>query len=100
MSTSPSKSRAHGGSAAHLKLEKPRFIFLEGLGGAAVAPAGAAVAFAGASAALAGSSTDNTEAGASTPATGASSTAGSAARGDGGGGFHLSGGVDGENPST
>jgi hypothetical protein len=49
-------------------LEKPHFLFLEGSGGAAVAPAGAAVALVGASAALAGSSIDNPVAGASTPA--------------------------------
>jgi hypothetical protein len=88
LSTSPSKSRAHRGSATHLKLEKPRFIFLEGSGGTAVVPAGATVALTGASAALAGSSTDDPAAGASAPATGACSTA----RGDGGRGFHFSGG--------
>jgi hypothetical protein len=58
-------------------LEKPRFLFLEGSGGATVSPAGA--------------STDDPMAGASAPATGTSSTATSAAHGDGGGGFHLSG---------
>jgi hypothetical protein len=77
MSTSPSKSRAHRGSVAHLKLEKPRFLFLEGSRGATVAPTSAVVA-------LAGSSTDNPVAGASAPTTGTNSTATSAARGDGG----------------
>jgi hypothetical protein len=58
-------------------LEKPRFLFLEGSGGASAAPAGA--------------STDDPVVGASAPSTGTSSTAASAARGDRGGGFHLSG---------
>jgi hypothetical protein len=91
MNTIPSKSRARGGSAAHLKLEKPRFLFLEGSAGAAVAPTCATMALAGASAVLAGSSAGTLEAGASTPAMGANSTVASAARGDGGGGLHLSG---------
>jgi hypothetical protein len=91
MSIDPSKSRTHGGNAAHLKLEKPRFLFLEGSGGTAVAPGGAAMALTGASTALAGSSTDNPAAGASTLVAGTSSAAASAALGDGGGGFHLSG---------
>jgi hypothetical protein len=60
MSTSPSKSRVHRGSATHLRLEKPCFPFLEGSGGTAVAPASA-------SAALASSSTDNLVAGAPRP---------------------------------
>jgi hypothetical protein len=64
------------GSAAHLKLEKPHFLFLEGSGGAAATPVGAAVVLTGASAALAGTS----------------SAAASAARGDGGREFHLLGG--------
>jgi hypothetical protein len=63
-----------------------------GFRGAAVAPASAAMALAGASAVLAGSSIDNPVAGASAPATGTNSIA-SVARGDGGGGFHLSGGT-------
>jgi hypothetical protein len=79
VSIGPSKSRTHGGNAAHLRLEKPRFLFLEGLGGAPVAPAGTAVV-------LTGASTDDFAVGASMPAAGASSSA----RGDGGGGFHLS----------
>jgi hypothetical protein len=97
----PSRLKTHGGNATHLRLEKPHFLFLEGLGGAPVAPAGAAVALAGASAAPAGASTDNPAAGTSTPAAGASSTAASAACGaacgDGGGGLHLS--VGGPPPS-
>jgi hypothetical protein len=86
MSTSPSKSRAHRGSVAHLKLEKPRFLFLEGSGGATVAPTSAVVA-------LAGSSTDNPVAGASAPTTGTNSTATSAARGDGGDSTSRGGGA-------
>jgi hypothetical protein len=88
MSTSPSKSRAKRGGAAHLKLEKPHFLFLflEGSGSATLAPADASVAPVGAS-------TDDPVAGASMPDTATSSTAASAARGDGGWGFHLSGGA-------
>jgi hypothetical protein len=93
VSIGPSESRTHEGNATNLKLEKPRFLFIEGSGGAAVAPAGAAVALAGTSAVLTSSSNDNPTAGASTPAAGASSAAASMARGDGGGGFHLSGGL-------
>jgi hypothetical protein len=81
MSTSPSKSRARGERTAYLKLEKHRFLFLEGSAGAALAPVGAAVALAGAtatlartSAALAGSSNDGPVAGASTSATGTCAT--------------------------
>jgi hypothetical protein len=73
VSIGPSKSKPHGGNAARLKLEKPRFLFLEGSGGATVAPAGAAVVLAGTSAAPAGSSAEDPTAGASTPAAGASS---------------------------
>jgi hypothetical protein len=83
MSTSRSKLRTHGESAAHLKLEKPRFLFLEGSGGATVVPADAAVA-------PADSSTDDPVAGATSPAVGTYSMASSAAHGDGGGGLHLS----------
>jgi hypothetical protein len=99
MNTSPSKSGAYREGATYLKLEKPRFLFLEGSGGAAVAPVVAAAALAGAPAALAcsfaarvASSTDRPAADTSAPVAGACSTAASAARGDGGGEFHLSGG--------
>jgi hypothetical protein len=51
------------------------------------------MALAGASAVLVGSSTDSPVAGASAPTTGANSTAASAARSDGGEGFHISGGL-------
>jgi hypothetical protein len=89
----PSRSKTHGGNATHLRLEKPRFLFLDGSGGAPVAPTGAAVVLTGASAAPAGASTDEPVASASMPATGASSAAASVARGDGGGGLHLPGGI-------
>jgi hypothetical protein len=95
----PLKFMARTESTAELKLEKPRFLFLEGSGGATVVPAGASMALAStsavlasASAALADPSTDVLVVGASVPATGACSTATTAARGEGGGGFHLSGG--------
>jgi hypothetical protein len=93
VSVGPSKSRMHGGSVVHLKLEQPHFLFLEGSKGASVVPAGTTVALAGTCSTLAGSSTDNPAAGASTPAAGASSATASAACGDGGGGFHISGGL-------
>jgi hypothetical protein len=97
----PSKSRVHGENTAYLKLEKPRFHFLEGSGGAVAALIVAAVALADAPAALAGApvaragtcSTNRPAVGASTPTVGACSTASSAAHGDGGGGFHLSEGA-------
>jgi hypothetical protein len=89
----PSRLKTHGGNVAHLRLEKPRFLFLQGSGGAPVAPAGAAVALVGTSAALAGSSTHDPAAGASMPASSASSAVASATHGDGSGGFHLSGGA-------
>jgi hypothetical protein len=72
----PLKLRTHGGSAAHLKLEKPHFLFLEGSGVAAVTPADAAVVLAGAPAVLVGSSNDGPVAGASAPAMGTCSTYG------------------------
>jgi hypothetical protein len=60
--------------------------------GAIVALAGASAVFAGAAAVLVDPSTGVLVVGASAPATGACSTASSTARGDGGEGFHLSGG--------
>jgi hypothetical protein len=87
-----SKSGAPGESATYLKLEKPRFLFLEGLRGTSTAPVIAAAALAdapavlaSASVACAGSSTDRSTAG-------ACSSAASTALGDEGGGFHLSAG--------
>jgi hypothetical protein len=44
LSSSPSKPGAPGESATYLKLEKSRFLFLEGSGGAATAPVVAAAA--------------------------------------------------------
>jgi hypothetical protein len=66
----PSKFRARAGSTAHLKLEKPHFLFLEGSEGATIVLVGVAAALAGASAALADPSTDVPAAGASAPTTG------------------------------
>jgi hypothetical protein len=96
LSSSPSKSGAPGDRATHLKLEKPRFLFLEGSGGTATTPVVATAALADAPAALAGasvahvaSSTDFPVPGASAPAAGTCSLTASAALGDRGGGFHL-----------
>jgi hypothetical protein len=97
LSSSFSKSGAPRENATYLKLEKPRFLFLESLGGAPTAPITVAAALADAPAALAGasaahmaSSADRPAAGASAPTAGACSSAASVALGDGGGGFHLS----------
>jgi hypothetical protein len=96
----PLETRTSGGSTAYLKVEKPRFLFLEGATDATVAPVAAAASLPDASAtradapaACAASSADRPVAGASAPTTGACSSAASAALGDGGGGFHLSGGA-------
>jgi hypothetical protein len=98
MNTNPSKSGVHWEGATYLRVEKPRFLFLEGSGGAAgvpviaaVAPAGVPAALAGASAARAASSTDRPAADALALAAGTCSIAASATRGDGGEGSHLSG---------
>jgi hypothetical protein len=95
----PLETRTSGGVTAYLKVEKPRFLFLEGSAGAAVAPVVAVTALpdafaalAGASATHAASSTDRPVMGVSAPSTGSCPSAASAALGDGGGGFHLSGG--------
>jgi hypothetical protein len=93
LSSSPSKSGAPGENVPYLKLEKPRFLFLEGSGGAATTPVATAVALAGASATRAASSTNRPAASASTPAAGACSFATSTTLGDGGGGSHLSAGA-------
>jgi hypothetical protein len=71
LSFNPSKSGAPGESATYLKLEKPRFLFLEGSGGAAtmaVVAADAPAALAGAAAVHAASSIDRQAAGTSAPA--------------------------------
>jgi hypothetical protein len=85
---------------AYLRVEKPRFLFLEGSTGAeamadvaTVAPPDASAACAGTSAACADSSVDRPVAGASTPGPGACSSAAFTALGDGGAGSHLSGGA-------
>jgi hypothetical protein len=95
-----------GKAMAYLRVEKPRFLFLEGLAGAkatadaaTVAPLDASAARAGTSVVRAGtsvtrsaSSVDRPAAGASTPAPGACSSAASAVLDEGGAGPHLSGG--------
>jgi hypothetical protein len=85
---------------AYHRVEKPRFLFLEGSTGAEAAVDVATVALPNASAARAGTSTarvassvDRPAAGASAPAPGACSSAASAALGEGGACSHLSGGA-------
>jgi hypothetical protein len=94
----PLETRAFGGATPYLKVEKPHFLFLEGSTNAAEAPVAAAAtlpdafaAHAGTSAARATSSTDCPVAGAPTPAPGACFSTATAALGEGGAGFHLSG---------
>jgi hypothetical protein len=86
----PLETRTSGGATAYLKVEKPRFLFLEGSAGAVVAAAVATAALPYASAARTGAFT--TRAASSEPAPGACSSAASVALGEGGAGFHLSGG--------
>jgi hypothetical protein len=78
----PLETGTYGGATAYLKVEKARFLFLEGSADAAVAPVAAAAALpdvseahADASAVRAAPSTDRPVAGASAPATGACSFA-------------------------
>jgi hypothetical protein len=99
LSSSPPKPGAPEENATYLKVEKPRFLFLEGSTDAVVVPVVAAAALPDAPAALTGasavhaaSSTERPAAGASTPIMGACSFAASAALGEGSEGFHLSGG--------
>jgi hypothetical protein len=94
----PLETGAPGEGTAYLKVEKPRFLFLEGSAGAAVAPVFAAAAvpdapaaLAGASAVCAASSTNHPVAGSFAPTAGTCSSTTSAPLCDGGGGFHLSG---------
>jgi hypothetical protein len=91
---------APGEGTTYLKVEKPRFLFLEGSAGAIVAPIVATAALpdapavlAGTSAARAASSTDRSAVGASAPTVSACSFAASTSLSDGGGGFHLSRGA-------
>jgi hypothetical protein len=86
----PLEAGTSGGATAYLKVEKPRFLFLEGLADAAMAPVtvattllDASAARTGASAARAVSSTDRPVAGASAPTTGARSSAALTTLGDG-----------------
>jgi hypothetical protein len=85
---------------AYLRVEKPRFLFLEGSAGAeatadaaTVAPPDVFAARASTSAACAASPVDRPTAGAPVRAPGACSSAASAALGEGGAGSHLSGGL-------
>jgi hypothetical protein len=100
MSTRPLEIKGTWGKYSLPQIGEALLPLSLGLGGTTVAPvsdavalAGAPAALAGTSAALAGSSNDGPVAGASTPTMGAFSTAASAARGDRGEGFHLSGGL-------
>jgi hypothetical protein len=88
----PLKNGASGGAVTYLKVEKPRFLFLEGSTSAVAAADVATVvlpdasaARAGTSAARAASSVDRPAAGASAPAPGACSSAASVTLGEGGG---------------
>jgi hypothetical protein len=81
---------------AYLRVEKPRFLFLEGSAGAeatadvaTVALQDASAARTDTSAACAASSVDRPAAGASAPAPGTCSSAASATLGEGGAGSHL-----------
>jgi hypothetical protein len=96
---------APGEGTTYLKVEKPRFLFLEGSAGAIVAPIVATAALpdapavlAGTSAARAASSTDRSAVGASAPTVSACSFAASTSLSDGGGGFHLSRGAPRRSP--
>jgi hypothetical protein len=78
---------------AYLRVEKPRFLFLEGSAGAEVAADAATVTPLDASAARAASSVDRPAAGAPAPAPGICSSAASVALGEGSAGSHLLGGA-------
>jgi hypothetical protein len=77
---------------AYLRVEKPRFLFLEGSTGAEAAADVTTVALPDASAARAASSVDRPGADASAPAPGACSSTASTTLGEGAAGSHLSGG--------
>jgi ABC-type cobalamin transport system permease subunit len=92
----PLKNGASGGAVTYLKVEKPRFLFLEGSTGAVLAVAVATAALpdasmvrAGASVARTAPSVDRLPVGTSAPALGACSSAASAALGEGSAGSHL-----------
>jgi hypothetical protein len=84
----PLEIRMSGGTTAYLKVEKPRFLFLEGSTGAAVEAVVATAALPDASPVRAASSAGRLTAGACAPTTGAYASAASAALGEG---FHLLG---------
>jgi hypothetical protein len=89
----PFETRASGEAAPYLKVEKPRFLFLEGSTDAVVSASVATAALPDASATRDAPSVDRLVAGAPAPAPGACSSAASAALGEGGAGSHLSGGL-------
>jgi hypothetical protein len=96
----PFETRASKEATAYLKVEKPRFLFLEGSADVVVAADIATAALPDASAAHAGAfatraapSVDRLVAGATAPTPGACSSAASAALGEGGAGSHLSRGA-------
>jgi hypothetical protein len=96
----PFETRASGEATAYLKVDKPRFLFLEGspdaVTAAGVTPTAlpdASAAHAGASAMRAAPSVDRLAADTPAPAPGACSSAASAALGEEGAGSHLSGGL-------
>jgi hypothetical protein len=94
------ETRASGEATAYLKVEKSRFLFLEGSPDAVAAACVATTALLDAFAACAGAfvaraapSVDRPVVGASAPAPGACSSTASAALGEGGAGSHISGGA-------
>jgi hypothetical protein len=96
----PFKTRKFGEAVAYLKVEKPRFLFLEGSADAEAAADVAAAALPDASAARTGASAmrvapsvDRLVAGAPVLAPGACSSAASTALGEGAAGSHLSRGA-------
>jgi hypothetical protein len=86
-----SETEASGGATAYLKVEKSRFLFLEGSADAAVAPIAAAAAPRDASAAHADTSVARASPSTDSPAAGACSSTSSADLGEGGAGSNLSG---------
>jgi hypothetical protein len=79
----PFETRASGEATAYLKVEKPRFLFLEGSADAVAAAGVAATALPDTSTACATSSVDRLAAGTSTPAPGTCPSAASVALGEG-----------------
>jgi hypothetical protein len=88
----PFETQAFEEVTSYLKVEKPRFLFLEGSADAMLAADAATAALPDASAACAVPSVDRLVARTPAPAPGARSSAASATLGEGGAGSHLSGG--------